>query len=97
MSVFSPIERGRHIENTRGLFKVVKGIREARKGYDFIFPMNFETMSRLAEFIVNERLCCPFLEFHLRVAPGDETILLSLTGPRNTPEFLRMEFSEAFS
>jgi hypothetical protein len=52
---------------------------------------------KIAEFVSNERLCCPFLEFTLNVIADEEPVSLSLTGPAGTQEFLRAEFDGAIS
>jgi hypothetical protein len=99
MDVFTPDERENHIRTTTRLFQTVQTIQEAENGYEFIFPNpnGSDNISRFAEFIFNERRCCPFLEFTLRIAPKERPISLLLTGPEGTKEFLREEFSEAFS
>jgi len=97
MNVFTSVEREAHIQNTRQLYDTVQAIHEISNGYEFLFPCNTETVAKLAEFIVNERLCCPFLEFDLKIAPNDQPISLTLSGPEGTREFLREEFSEAFA
>jgi len=96
MNVFTSVEREKHIETTTQLLQSMQAIHEVTNGFEFIFPNGTESITKLAEFISNERLCCPFLEFSLRVAPNDEPISLTLTGPEGTQEFLRAEFSEAF-
>lgn len=96
MDVFMPAEREDHIRTTTQLFQSVQAIHEAENGFEFMFP-NFdaaENMIQLAEFIFNERRCCPFLEFTLKIAPNDASISLPLTGPEGTHEFLRAEFAE---
>ena len=85
MDVFTPAERENHILTTTRLFQSVQTIHEA------------ENMIQLAEFIFNERRCCPFLEFTLKIAHNDAPISLLLTGPEGTQEFLRTEFGEAFN
>ena len=97
MNVFTPAERENHIRTTIRLFQAVQEIHEAENGFEFIFPNDSEMITRLAKFITNERLCCPFLEFVLRITQNDEPISLTLTGPEGTQEFLREEFSEAFA
>ena len=96
MNVFTPVEREHHIQSTLELYQTVQSIHEVTNGIEFIFPNGAESITKLAEFISNERLCCPFLEFTLRITPNDEPISLTLTGPAGTQEFLRAEFSEAF-
>ena len=98
MDVFMPGEREKHIQTTTQLFQSVQTIHEAENGFEFLFP-NFDApdnMTQLAEFIFNERRCCPFLEFTLKIASNDAPISLLLTGPEGTQEFLRAEFNEAF-
>jgi len=98
MNVFTPAERELHIQTTIQLFQTVQDIHEAESGFEFIFPNpnESEVITKLAEFISNERLCCPFLEFTLKIASNNEPISLLLTGPEGTREFLRAEFREAF-
>jgi hypothetical protein len=99
MSVFTPSEREKHIQTTAQLFQSVQNIREVENGYEFIFP-NPEgsgILTRMAEFISNERRCCPFLKFTLTIDIAPQPIALTLTGPEGTQEFLREEFSEAFA
>jgi hypothetical protein len=96
MSVFTSAERELHIQSTRELFQSLQKVHEAENGYEFSFPNNSEIIQRVAEFISGERLCCPFLEFTLKVSPNKEPVRLLLAGPEGTQEFLRAEFSEAF-
>ena len=97
MNVFTPAEREGHIQTTTNLLQSLQGIQEAQDGYQFTFSNESAIIKGLAEFIVNERLCCPFLEFTLKVEPNNQPIHLLLAGPEGTQEFLREEFSEAFS
>jgi len=99
MGVFTPAGRESHIQTTTQLFQSVQDIHEAGNGFEFIFPNpnGSEVITKLAEFISNERLCCPFLEFTLKITSNNEPISLLLTGPEGTQEFLRAEFSEAFA
>jgi hypothetical protein len=98
MNVFTPAERESHIQTIIRLFQTVQSIHEAQNGYEFIFPdpTRSDSIAAFTEFISNERRCCPFLEFTLKISPKDKPISLLLTGPEGTQEFLREEFSEAF-
>ena len=97
MNVFTTSERERHVQTTRELLATLEGIYDAENSLQFVFPNGTESISKLAEFIANERKCCPFLEFTLRIGPGDEPISLTLSGPEGTKEFLREEFGEVFA
>ena len=95
MDVFTPDQRNSHIQTTTELIQGVQRVREIENGYEFQFPNETGFISRIAEFISNERLCCPFLEFNLKIRSNDEPVSLSLTGPMGTQEFLRAEFDGA--
>ena len=93
MDVFTPTQREAHILVTTQLAQEVRSVDEIENGYTFAFLPETVSISKIVEFISNERLCCPFLEFTLRIRPGDAPIFLSLAGPLGTQEFLRAEFS----
>ena len=95
MNVFTPEQREAHIQTTVHLFEACQQIQEIENGYQFAFSNEAEFITQIAEFIANERLCCPFLNFNLNIS-SNEPLSLSLTGPEGTQEFLREEFSEAF-
>lgn len=96
MGVFTPAQREAHILSTTELIRRIEVIQDIESGYLFTFPNETELIAKLAEFISNERLCCPFLKFTLSVSQDNEPISLALTGPLGTQEFLREEFSGAF-
>ena len=48
----------------------------------------------LARFVANERRCCPFLGFTIRVEAGATSVWLTMTGPPGTGEMLRTELPE---
>jgi hypothetical protein len=95
MGVFTPAQRESHIRATTQLIQAVQAVQEVANGYELKFPNETEFILKIAEFVSNERLCCPFLEFTLNVIANDEPVSLSLTGPAGTQEFLRAEFGGA--
>ena len=95
MGVFTSAQREAHIRATTELIQAVQSVREVGNGYEFRFPNETDLISKIAEFISNERLCCPFLKFKLNVFSNHEPVSLSLTGPIGTQEFLRAEFDGA--
>lgn len=95
MGVFTPAQRESHIQRTTELIQSVQVVQEVADGYEFTFPNESELIIDIAEFISNERLCCPFLKFSLNVFPNSEPVSLTLTGPLGTQEFLRAEFEGA--
>jgi hypothetical protein len=96
MDVFTAEQREAHIQTTMELVQGVQRVREIENGYELQFPNETEFISKIAEFISNERLCCPFLEFNLNII-SNHPVSLSLTGPIGTQEFLRAEFGGVIS
>jgi hypothetical protein len=95
MGVFAPAQRETHVQTTTELIQSVQGVHEVANGYEFTFPNKSALIIQLAEFISNERLCCPCLKFSLNVFSTSEPVSLTLTGPIGTQEFLRAEFNGA--
>ena len=95
LGVFTPAQREAHLVNTTRLIQAVEGVQEIENGYRFVFANETALISQIAEFIAKERLCCPFLTFTLQVAPANEPLALTLSGPSGTREFLQAEFSGA--
>jgi hypothetical protein len=95
MDVFTPSQREAHIQTTTELIQALQNVQEIKNGYEFRFPNETDFIARIAEFISNERLCCPFLKFTLNIISNSEPVSLSLTGPIGTQEFLRAEFNGA--
>ena len=96
MDVFTSAQREAHIQTTTDLIQALQSVQEVKNGYEFTFPNETEFISKIAEFISNERLCCPFLKFTLNILSNREPLSLSLTGPIGIQEFLRAEFDGAF-
>jgi len=96
MGVFTPPEREAHIRNTNELIQAIRSVQEVENGYEFSLPNETELITKVAEFVSNERLCCPFLQFTFVVNSMSEPVSLSLTGPVGTQEFLRAEFDGVF-
>jgi hypothetical protein len=62
--------------------------QELPDGYRFVFDATEDIMPTVARVIDAERQCCRFLRFHLVVEPDGGPILLDLTGPPGTQEFI---------
>ena len=52
------------------------------------FPPSSAALSPLLELIAAERVCCPFLQFHLQTGPGETPTRLTITGPPGSRAFL---------
>ena len=64
------------------------GVKETENGFVYEFSSSSERINALATLIALEHECCPFLSFRLTVAPGEAPVLLELSGPPGTKEFL---------
>lgn len=66
--------------------------KETDNGYAFRFPSEDDSFAMLNEFIVLERRCCPFLDFHMTVPRGDGEITLELSGDDGAKAFIAANF-----
>jgi len=90
-------ERNRRREAVGGLLNKSRLAGELEDGYEFAFPGEAGWAMRLTEFVVAERSCCPFFRFGLVFEPGGGEILLRVTGPDGTKQFISQAFSLASS
>ena len=62
---------------------------ELQDGYTFRLPGDGQWIGLVAELMVAERECCPFLTFELAALPNKGPVTVRVTGPAGTKEFLR--------
>ncbi len=62
---------------------------ELDNGYSFRVLGDRKSIALVAELIVAERECCPFLKFELSIEPGMGPVSVRMTGPAGTKEFLK--------
>ena len=90
MTALSREERTAHVELSTRLFgSLVQETRELADGYAYRF--DGEHYALLADFVTNERRCCPFLSFKLDVAPYAGPVWLHVTAEGDVKPFLREE------
>jgi len=68
---------------------VVTETEELQDGYAFRLPGDTQWIELLAQLLVAERECCPFLTFELSALPNRGPVLVRVTGPVGTKDFLR--------
>jgi hypothetical protein len=73
--------------------RAVLEVKELEDGYAYIFPSASEWLSEVAGLIDLERQCCPFLRFRLTVEENGGSLLLEMTGPEGTKDFLASTFN----
>lgn len=93
MSALDETQRGRYNTITGTLKDARQELRELDDGYAFRFKAESRIILDAAEFIVYERLCCPFFDFELSVENNSDSFWLRLRGQGNIKEFIRSEFN----
>ena len=58
-------------------------------GYRLTFDATSDALQAIASTIERERHCCQFLRFQLTIEPAGGPIVLDITGPDGTREFVR--------
>ena len=71
-----------------GLIAKARGRESLPCGARLRFDAGPGLIEEIAKVIAAEHLCCAFLQFDLRVEPGNGAILLDVTGPEGTEDFL---------
>jgi len=73
--------------------RAVVEVRELKDGYAYSFSSASEWLDEVANLIELERQCCSSLRFRLTVEANDGSLLLEMTGPEGTKEFLAGMFN----
>jgi hypothetical protein len=93
MNALSQTQRERYKEVIRNLDENRQAVKELPDGYAFRYKTESELIQDAAEFIVYERLCCPFFDFELAVERDSDRFWLRLRGEEGIKEFIRYEFN----
>ena len=84
-------------ERQRALLALLRAdaneVRELEDGYAFRHSTDREVLLALAEFVANERLCCPFFGFAITVERGGGPVWLRMTGEREAKSVLEGEMA----
>jgi hypothetical protein len=96
-SALTPAERKHHFDELMpAMRKLVKSVKELPDGFAFELPPETAAIQLAAEWVTNERLCCPFLDIALRIEREHGKFWLQLTGREGTKEFIRVDFGRWF-
>jgi hypothetical protein len=93
MNAMDTVQRERYKEITLKLSAERQAIKELSDGYAFRFKAESQLIQEVAEFIVYERLCCPFFDFELAVEQDSNRLWLRLRGHEGIKDFIRAEFN----
>jgi len=93
MAAIPAEQRPMHLAKSRELFLQIQETRELSNGYEFRFADEPDVLKPLAEFVLLEKLCCPFLRFEIEVEAERGPVWLRLTGREGVKAFIREEIS----
>ncbi len=89
-------QRQRHGELSRKLRPLVDEFRELTNGYAAKLRTHEQIKSDIEEYMVLEKLCCPFFTLKLVTENGsengDRVYIFEITGPGEIKPFIREEF-----
>lgn len=83
-------DRQQHIFTVQQIFQAVQHAQELTNGYAFQLPNEPGMFMSVAQFVENERLCCPFYNFVIEVEPNGGPLWLRLTGGDGVKELLEV-------
>ena len=81
-------DRKQHLLAVTQLFQAVQEVRKLPDGYALRLPNEGDMFMAMARFVENERRCCPFFGFGLKIEPNGGPLWLRLTGSEGAREFL---------
>jgi len=94
LTAIAPDQRERHQALSPALIASADERLELPDGFAWRHPNTTERLMELAEYISNERLCCPFFRFALEIEPDGGPIWLRLTGREGVKEALAADLIE---
>lgn len=92
LKAISAAERPRYNELVKRIRAAIRDRSEIANGYAFKLDSKTVTLPEAAEWIVMERLCCPFLTLQLSAAGNQTDWVLTLTGPKGVKPLITAEF-----
>jgi hypothetical protein len=92
LGVFDASERSVHANSFEALV-IGRGLalKELSDGYCVKYPGDAQLFARLASWIANERRCCPFFTFELRLEPEGGALWMQISGPEGAKALLKPE------
>jgi hypothetical protein len=92
LKAISAAERPRYNELVKRIRGAIRNRSEISEGYAFKLDSKSVTLPEAAEWIVMERLCCPFLTLKLSATGNQTDWTLTLTGPEGVKPLIVAEF-----
>lgn len=92
LKAISAAERPRYNELVTRIRAAIRDRSAFATGYVFKLDSKTVTLPEAAEWIVMERLCCPFLTLQISAAGNQPDWVLTLTGPEGVKPLITAEF-----
>jgi hypothetical protein len=86
--------REQHIDEGLQILQAAEEVQELPNGYAYRFANKEGEFMALANFVENERRCCPFYAFVIEVEPGGGALWLRMTGGEGVKEFEQAIFAD---
>jgi hypothetical protein len=93
LSMLSAADRAHKDEIGGALAARMREVRELAGGYEFVWPGDAATMRLVVDWLITERLCCPFFDVELRIDREGGPTALRLTGRTGAKDFIRADFA----
>ena len=81
----------RREELAADIFSNIQQVQELADGYALRYPGDTDWATKLLDFIVFERACCPFFTFELTFELDSGPIWLRLRGQEGVKEFIKQD------
>jgi hypothetical protein len=88
LDALTPAERARRAELAAAVTARVREVRETDDGFAARLDADPDACREALDWLLLERLCCPFLDAALRLASSDGSLWLHLGGRAGVKEFL---------
>lgn len=92
VKALTPMEWVHHIQASKRLAGARLKTVELADGYAFQLQSESVPLADVADWVVNERKCCPFFDFEIELEGDGGPLWLKLRGKDGVKQFIRMEF-----
>ena len=79
-------QREQHVNTSRQVFAAALERQELPNGYAFRLSEKHTTLLQVAEYLTNDRRCCPFFHYTLSIEPDATAVWLAISGPDGVKE-----------
>jgi hypothetical protein len=95
LTVFSSSERLKHMALAKTLLGKARQVIEHEDGFTFVFEQCARLEMKIADWVTNEKRCCPFFLFDLSRADTPPSLRLRISGPNGAKEILRTGLTDS--